>query len=97
MSVDITRRGTLAALSGMAALQATRAAGQVVKPPANPAALNIIDVAGNLQLTQTGIERFARDNPRLASRVSFSRAPLPSSRPRSRRSSKPGRSISTSC
>jgi putative spermidine/putrescine transport system substrate-binding protein len=77
MSVDITRRGTLAALTGMAALQATRAAGQVVKPPANPAALNIIDVAGNLQLTQTGIERFARDNPRLASRVSFSRAPSP--------------------
>ncbi len=36
MTVDITRRGTLAALSGMAALQATRAAGQVVKPPANP-------------------------------------------------------------
>ena len=45
--------------------------------PANPVALNIIDVAGNLQLTQTSIERFARENPKIVSRVTFSRAPSP--------------------
>jgi putative spermidine/putrescine transport system substrate-binding protein len=40
-------------------------------------ALNIIDVAGNLQLTQAAIERFARENPKLVSRLTFSRAPSP--------------------
>ncbi|MFI5013980.1 MAG: extracellular solute-binding protein [Hyphomicrobiales bacterium] len=77
MTVDITRRNALGAFSGMAALYATRAAAQAGKPPAAPVALSIIDVAGNLQLTQTGIERFARDNPKLVSRASFSRAPSP--------------------
>ncbi len=77
MTVDMTRRGALGTLSGAAALYATGAAGQAAKAPSTPVALNIIDVAGNLQLTQAGIERFARDNPDLVSRVSFSRAPSP--------------------
>ena len=32
---------------------------------------------GNLQLTQVSIERFARENPKIVSRVTFSRAPSP--------------------
>jgi putative spermidine/putrescine transport system substrate-binding protein len=64
-------------LSSTAVLYASGALAQSAKLPDNPVALNIIDVAGNLQLTQAAIERFARENPKLVSRITFSRAPSP--------------------
>jgi putative spermidine/putrescine transport system substrate-binding protein len=67
-----TRRDVLAGLSGAAALGAT---GQAFAQ--SPVTLNIIDVAGQLQLTQEGIERFRNQNPNLVSRITFSRAPSP--------------------
>lgn len=66
------RRTVMAGAASMAGLAATGARAQ-----AAPVALNIIDVAGNLQLTQAAIEKFAKDNPRLISRLNFSRAPSP--------------------
>ena len=69
-----TRRSLMGGAAGLAALHAT---GAFAQAPASPVALNIIDVAGNLQLTQASIERFAKDNPKLISRVNFSRAPSP--------------------
>ena len=77
MTIKMTRRGLLGTASGALALYTTGALGQAAKLPANPVALNIIDVAGNLQLTQASIERFARENPKIVSRVTFSRAPSP--------------------
>ncbi len=77
MTIKMTRRGLLGTASGALALYTTGALGQAAKLPANPVALNIIDVAGNLQLTQVSIERFARENPKIVSRVTFSRAPSP--------------------
>ena len=68
----ITRRRALAGTAGLAALAHGGALAQGA-----PVALNIIDVAGNLQLTQAAIEAFARANPRLVSRLNFSRAPSP--------------------
>jgi putative spermidine/putrescine transport system substrate-binding protein len=68
-----TRRTVMAGAAGLAALKAGGAFAQA----AGPVALNIIDVAGNLQLTQAAIERFARENPKLVSRLNFSRAPSP--------------------
>ncbi|WP_332683473.1 extracellular solute-binding protein [Bosea sp. (in: a-proteobacteria)] len=73
--VNLTRRSVVAGASSLAALQATGAFAQAA--PASPVALNIIDVAGNLQLTQAAIEKFAKDNPKLISRLNFSRAPSP--------------------
>src|ERR1041384_1369837 len=67
-----TRRDILAGLSGAAALGAT---GHAFAQ--SPVTLNIIDVAGQLQLTQEGIERFRNQNPHLVSRITFSRAPSP--------------------
>jgi putative spermidine/putrescine transport system substrate-binding protein len=64
-------------LSSTAVLYASGALAQSAKLPDNPVALNIIDVAGNFQLTQAAIERFARENPKLVSRITFSRAPSP--------------------
>ena len=69
-----TRRSLMGGAAGLATLHAT---GAFAQAPASPVALNIIDVAGNLQLTQASIERFAKDNPKLISRVNFSRAPSP--------------------
>jgi putative spermidine/putrescine transport system substrate-binding protein len=71
----LTRRGVIAGASSLAALSAGGAFAQ--SAPASPVALNIIDVAGNLQLTQAAIEKFAKDNPKLISRLNFSRAPSP--------------------
>ncbi|MGX5736857.1 extracellular solute-binding protein [Bosea thiooxidans] len=67
-----TRRTVMAGAAGLAALKAGGALAQSA-----PVALNIIDVAGNLQLTQIAIERFAKENPKLISRLNFSRAPSP--------------------
>ncbi len=67
-----TRRTVVAGAAGLAALAAGGARAQTA-----PVALNIIDVAGNLQLTQVAIERFAKDNPKIISRLNFSRAPSP--------------------
>jgi putative spermidine/putrescine transport system substrate-binding protein len=77
MTSYISRRGVLGGLSGTALLYASGAAAQSAKLPTDPVALNVIDVAGNLQLTQAAIERFARENPKLVSRITFSRAPSP--------------------
>ena len=66
------RRAVMAGAASAAALAATGVRAQTA-----PVALNIIDVAGNLQLTQAAIEKFAKDNPRLISRLNFSRAPSP--------------------
>jgi putative spermidine/putrescine transport system substrate-binding protein len=71
-----TRRGVIAGASSLAALSGTGAIAQSAMP-ASPVALNIIDVAGNLQLTQSSIEAFAKENPKLISRLNFSRAPSP--------------------
>ena len=47
------------------------AEGTVPDKPANPVGLNILDVAGNLQLTQPMIENFAKENPGIVSKVNF--------------------------
>src|SRR4051794_27362176 len=73
----MTRRGVIGAAGGLLAVRATGAFAQALPLPSNPVALNIVDVAGNLQLTQVAIERFARENPKLISKVSFTRAPSP--------------------
>ncbi|KAF1039129.1 MAG: hypothetical protein GAK33_01711 [Burkholderia lata] len=44
---------------------------------AAPVSLNIVDVAGNLQLTQKAIEAFKDKNPNLVSNVTFTNAPAP--------------------
>ncbi|MGU7839049.1 ABC transporter substrate-binding protein [Burkholderia sp. AW33-5] len=44
---------------------------------AAPVSLNVVDVAGNLQLTQKAIEAFKEKNPNLVSNVTFTNAPAP--------------------
>ncbi|MGU7769149.1 ABC transporter substrate-binding protein [Burkholderia sp. MR1-5-21] len=44
---------------------------------AAPVSINVVDVAGNLQLTQKAIEAFRDKNPNLVSNVTFTNAPAP--------------------
>jgi putative spermidine/putrescine transport system substrate-binding protein len=53
------------------------ASGPVPERPNSPVTLNILDVAGNLQLTQGMIDEFVQNNPNVISRVTYSKAPAP--------------------
>src|SRR5215472_17069087 len=76
MSLKPTRRAVVGGLVGSAALN-IRAFRQTLTPPASPVTLNFVDVAGNLALTQKSIEAYRDKNPKLVSRVNFSKAPAP--------------------
>jgi putative spermidine/putrescine transport system substrate-binding protein len=69
----------LGGLAGLAALGATKPTGAVAAPPtpSSPLALNIVDVGGQLQLTQRAMQEYQRANPKLVSRMNFSQAPAP--------------------
>jgi len=74
----ITRRtfvGGVAGAAGAAALGGTAFAQQGL--PTSPVTLNIIDVAGNLALTQKAIENYRKAKPNLVSRITFTKAPAP--------------------
>jgi putative spermidine/putrescine transport system substrate-binding protein len=45
--------------------------------PKSPVVVNIIDVAGNLALTQKAIENYRKAHPELVSRFTFTKAPAP--------------------
>ncbi|MRT44536.1 ABC transporter substrate-binding protein, partial [Xylella fastidiosa subsp. multiplex] len=45
--------------------------------PAKPVDLDILDVAGNLQLTQGMIDDFRRQHPDIVGKVTYSKAPAP--------------------
>jgi putative spermidine/putrescine transport system substrate-binding protein len=77
MSNSISRRGLIGGAFGLSALKPSLGLTQGLPQPSAPVALNIIDVAGNLQLTQAGIDRFRQQNPQLVSRMTFLRAPSP--------------------
>ena len=64
----LSRRTVLASAAGLAASPARSQ---------QPVSLNIVDVAGNLQLTKTGIERFRTANPSLVSHIGYTLAPSP--------------------
>ncbi|MBN8939748.1 MAG: extracellular solute-binding protein [Rhizobiales bacterium] len=75
--LGITRRQALAGMAGTMTLPSIEALAANLPLAASPVTLNIVDVAGNLQLTQAALEKFARENPRIVSRLIFSRAPSP--------------------
>jgi putative spermidine/putrescine transport system substrate-binding protein len=76
--LDITRRHLLGGIAGVAALGVTGArAAQPLALPSSPVDLNVIDVAGNLALTQKAIENYRAAKPNLVSRITFTKAPAP--------------------
>src|SRR4051794_18596033 len=51
--------------------------GDVPANPKKPVSLNILDVAGNLQLTQGMIDEFVKTHPKVVSKVTYSKATAP--------------------
>jgi putative spermidine/putrescine transport system substrate-binding protein len=72
----IDRRTFVSGAAGAASVAAlgSRAYAQM---PTSPVALNIIDVAGNLALTQKAFENYRKAKPNLVSRITFTKAPAP--------------------
>lgn len=73
----ITRRGMLGATAGAAVLPLSGAKAQVPPLPKSPVTINIVDVAGNLALTQPAFQNYAKAKPNLVSRFNFTKAPAP--------------------
>src|SRR5262245_31835375 len=70
MTIKVDRRTLLGGVAGFAAFGAVRARAASAPPlPSSPVALNVIDVAGQLQLTQAAMEGFAKANPKLISKI----------------------------
>src|SRR5690606_32457407 len=76
MDFRLSRRAVMAGL-GASLLVDLRAMAQGLTLPTSPVELNIVDVAGNLQLTKRAIETYRDAHPQLISRISFSTAPSP--------------------
>lgn len=45
--------------------------------PSSPVTITVVDVAGNLALTQTAMQRYTEMKPEWASRIAFTKAPAP--------------------
>jgi putative spermidine/putrescine transport system substrate-binding protein len=65
------------ALSAVAAVTAVSMVTAPAAHAADPVAINIVDVAGNLQLTQKAFEAFKAKYPQLVSSITFTNAPAP--------------------
>ena len=50
---------------------------QVPAMPKSPVTINIVDVAGDLALTQDAIEAYQKKHPQLVSKINFTKAPSP--------------------
>jgi putative spermidine/putrescine transport system substrate-binding protein len=76
--ITISRRNFLHSSAGAAGLML---AGQPVfaalTKPSEPVTLNIVDVAGNLALTQKAFENYRKAKPDWVSKIVFSKAPAP--------------------
>ena len=76
--LNLTRRRFMGGVAGAASVAALgKPALAQLALPQSAVALNIIDVAGNLALTQKAIELYRSKNPKLVSRVTFTKAPAP--------------------
>jgi len=80
-SHGMRRKVLRSALAGVCASALVVAAALPVaataQPKGGPVTLNIVDVAGNLALTQDAIELFQKKHPELISKINFTKAPAP--------------------
>lgn len=75
-ATDLTRRGFLATSAGLATALSGLGA-RAATLPSSPVTLSIVDVAGNLALTQAAIDNYRKAKPNLVSKISFTKAPAP--------------------
>jgi putative spermidine/putrescine transport system substrate-binding protein len=77
MEMKPTRRAVVAGLAGAALIDFRALAQGALQLPKSPVAINIVDVAGNLALTQQAIENYRKLKPNLVSKFTFNKAPAP--------------------
>jgi putative spermidine/putrescine transport system substrate-binding protein len=77
MDIKPTRRAVVAGLAGAALIDFRALAQGTLQLPKSPVVLNIVDVAGNLALTQQAIENYRKLKPNLVSKFTFNKAPAP--------------------
>jgi putative spermidine/putrescine transport system substrate-binding protein len=77
MEMKPTRRAVVAGLAGAALIDFRALAQGAPQLPKSPVAINIVDVAGNLALTQQAIENYRKLKPNLVSKFTFNKAPAP--------------------
>jgi putative spermidine/putrescine transport system substrate-binding protein len=75
--MPISRRSLLGGAAALAGLAGTRSAWAALALPSSPLTLSVVDVAGNLALTQPGFEDYAKAKPEVVGRFVFSKAPAP--------------------
>jgi putative spermidine/putrescine transport system substrate-binding protein len=78
--VAATALTTLCLVAACGAPEAAKPAqtgGTVPDKPSSPVVLNVLDVAGNLQLTQPMIDEFVAKHPDIVSKVTYSKATAP--------------------
>ncbi len=77
----VAAAGLIAVLAACGAPTTNQSAGEstgdVPDKPSKAVTLNILDVAGNLQLTQGMIDDFVKQHPDVISKVTYSKAPAP--------------------
>ena len=75
------RRAAIGKLSAVAfataAMFAVGIGGVAAQAPKSPVTINVVDVAGNLALTQDAMQNFASKNPNLVAKINFTKAPAP--------------------
>jgi putative spermidine/putrescine transport system substrate-binding protein len=69
--------GGSAALAGASLLPFGGKAFAALKAPSAPVTITVVDVAGNLALTQAAMQRYTEAKPEWASRIAFTKAPAP--------------------
>jgi putative spermidine/putrescine transport system substrate-binding protein len=67
----------LCAAALLTAAATTSTLAQTLPLPKTPVTISVVDVAGDLALTQAAIEAYQAKNPNLVSKVSFTKAPAP--------------------
>ena len=80
MKLTTGRRNVVLGMAGVLAaapLSRVFAADPLPPLPKSPVAINVIDIAGNLALTQPALEKYRQDKPNLVSRITFTKAPAP--------------------
>jgi putative spermidine/putrescine transport system substrate-binding protein len=77
--VDFPRRRAAQNMSAVALATAALFAfgGATAQAPKSPVTINVVDVAGNLALTQDAMQNFATKNPNLIAKINFTKAPAP--------------------
>jgi len=71
------RRRVMRALTAVAVAVSTALSIGMSNAQAAPVTINVVDVAGNLALTQDAMQNFATKNPNLVAKINFTKAPAP--------------------